>query len=215
MKKLEYLPAAQIGSFLSGTMDIQKEVEHFADHFGSFRMIEKATIRGQDETRPYGIEVFHFAANSGLYLCFGYEEEEDLSLVEELLESLEFSGFGGKISSGLGRFELCHSKDSDTKSLRERFACTGYKRYVSLSVSLPREDELKEVLDGAEYQLIRRGGFITSESYAPTSRKKRDLYVFTPGSTFIHPFSGDVYNVSDGGTHPVYRYARPLFLGVE
>ena len=215
LKKLEYLPVDQLTAFLHGALDIRKESEHFAEHFGSFRMIEKASINGMEETRPYGIEGFHYAEGSGLYLCCGYEEEEDLTLIEELLESLEFAGVGGEISSGLGRFELCVAKTANTKPLLERIRDSGYRRYLSLSVSLPKETELEQALSGAEYQLIRRGGFIASETYAATACKKRDLYVFAPGSTFVHLFNGDVYVVSDGGTHPVYRYARPLFIGVE
>ena len=45
-------------------------------------------------------------------------------------------------------------------------------------------------------------------------QKKKDLYVFRAGSCFVHPFAGDIYDVSDGGSHPVYRYARAMFLGV-
>ena len=46
-------------------------------------------------------------------------------------------------------------------------------------------------------------------------RRKKDLYVFNSGSTFTEKFEGDICDVSSGGAHPVYRYAKPLWLGVE
>lgn len=86
--------------------------------------------------------------------------------------------------------------------------------HLLLSTALPKEDELSEALDGASYKLIKRSGFVASTEYAPESRKKRDLYVCSAGSCFQHCFKGDIYDVSDGGNHSVYRYAKPLFMGV-
>ena len=50
--------------------------------------------------------------------------------------------------------------------------------------------------------------------YAEEYRRKRDLYVFAAGSCFKNEFEGDIYDVTNGGSHPVYRYAKPLFMGV-
>lgn len=30
----------------------------------------------------------------------------------------------------------------------------------------------------------------------------------------IYRTGGDIYDVTNGGSHPVYRYAKPLFMGV-
>ena len=40
------------------------------------------------------------------------------------------------------------------------------------------------------------------------------MYVFAAGSCFKNEFEGDIYDVTNGGSHPVYRYAKPLFMGV-
>ena len=45
--------------------------------------------------------------------------------------------------------------------------------------------------------------------------RKNDLYVFSAGSTFTKDFSGDVYDVSNNGRHSVYRYAKPMLMGVD
>ena len=87
-------------------------------------------------------------------------------------------------------------------------------RQILLSVALPKEDELESALDKASYQLLKRSGYVASENYADEWKKKKDLYVFSAGSCFEQRFEGDIYDVSDNGKHPVYRYAKALFLGV-
>ena len=32
---------------------------------------------------------------------------------------------------------------------------------------------------------------------------------------FVNRYEGELYRVSRGGSHPVYRYGKALFLGVE
>lgn len=38
---------------------------------------------------------------------------------------------------------------------------------------------------------------------------------FSAGSTFTKDFLGDVYDVSNNGRHSVYRYAKPMLMGVD
>ena len=83
-----------------------------------------------------------------------------------------------------------------------------------LSTALPRDDELENALLGASYLLERRSGFVFSEQYADDLRKKMVLYVFSSGSCFENRFEGDIVDVSDGGNHKVYRYAKPMFIGL-
>lgn len=86
---------------------------------------------------------------------------------------------------------------------------------MSLSAALPKDDELETVLEGAEYLLCKRSGFVASEKYAPEQMRKKDLYVFRAGSCFPARFCGDIYDVSDKcGRHPVYRYAKPMLMEV-
>ena len=77
------------------------------------------------------------------------------------------------------------------------------------------EEELEQALEGATYQLVRRGGFVASDTYAETPQKKKTQYFFRSGSVFGHRFTGDLYSVGGFGEHPVYRYAKPMFLGVD
>ena len=45
--------------------------------------------------------------------------------------------------------------------------------------------------------------------------KKKELYSFKAGSCFSHKFDGHIFDLSEGGNHPVYRYAKPLMMGVD
>ena len=152
-----------------------------------------------------------FNDGNGLYIILGYEDEKVLDLTEMLLECLSYSGIGGRRSSGLGRFELYNMKVD--RSLEDRLTRTG-KEYMTLSVSLPQDDELEMALDGANYKLIKRSGFVSSYTYSEEYLRKKDLYVLDSGACVINKYMGSVYDVSAGGRHPVYRYAKPMFLEV-
>ena len=87
---------------------------------------------------------------------------------------------------------------------------------MSLSTSLPKDADLEEALENSSYLMEKRSGFIYSTTYSDEFRRKKDMYVFSSGSCFENLSDGDVYDVSEGqNTHKVYRYAKPLFLGVE
>ena len=211
-KKLKYIPVEEIENYLQGKYDVQavKDVE---EELGYFQMKVSASVRGEEETQPYRIGNYYYRTGNGLYVIVGYEKEEAIELTEELLESVSKVGIGGKRTSGMGKFELVLGKVPE--KLQERFSKHGEK-YMTLSLSLPREDELGAALDGAEYILVKRSGFVDSDNYAQTQRRKRDLYVLKTGACLKTKFQGDVYDVADGrGNHPVYRYAKPMFLEVD
>lgn len=207
-KKLKFLPVEKMEEFLEGTLD-PTEIE--MKDFGKFQQETQAAVRREEDALPYRIGVFCFGEKSGLYILAAWEQEEDKQLLEKLLESLSYTGIGGKKFSGLGKFSCTQQKvpEQFRKQMEKE---TG--RYMLLSPALPREEELDEALIGASYQLEKRSGFIASPEYAPEWRRKKDLYVFQAGSCFEKKFEGDIYDVSDGGKHSVYRYAKPLFMRI-
>ncbi len=209
-KKLKYISIELLDSYLDGTYDVFNAPN--LEKLGHFDMKTAASVRGEEKTEPYRIGTYYYEDGNGLYFILGYQEARVLDLVEQLLENLSFSGIGGKRASGLGRFELFSGTVSN--HFRKRLGENG-KRYMTLSVSLPTDDELETVLRDASYLLRKRSGFVLSERYAPEQMRKRDLYVFQSGSCFAVRFEGDVYDVSDkGGRHPVYRYAKPMLMEV-
>ena len=115
-----------------------------------------------------------------------------------------------KKTSGMGKFEFRKGKPSEEldAKLREKSS-----RHLLISTALPMESELEQALKGASYLLEKRSGYVASAAYAPEWQKKKDLYVFASGSCFANCFSGDIYDVSDGGRHSVYRYAKSVVFG--
>lgn len=210
-KKLKYIPAELFSSYLSGDYDVLNAPA--LDKFGCFEMKVFASIRGEEETKPYRVGTYYYHEGNGLYVIIGYQQQKALELLEELLESLSFSGIGGKRAAGLGRFVLFPGKLDG--NIYKRLEGTG-KQYMSLSVSLPTDREMEAALSEAEYLLCKRSGFVASGQYAEEQMRKRDLYVLKAGSCFGIRYHGDIYDVSDkGGRHPVYRYGKPMFMEVD
>lgn len=215
-KEMKFLPVEKLPEFLSGTMDLS---QNDMDKLGVFEQHTKASVHMEEETVPYRVGTFYFGTEdkngmeykSGLYVIIGCQEEKQKQLMEELLESLSYTGIGGKKSSGLGKFELHYGKmpEEMKKRMKEKS-----ERSLLLSTALPGEKELESALINAEYLLEKRSGFVASDEYADEWRRKKDLYVFAAGSCFENRFSGDIYDVSDYGRHAVYRYAKPLFMEV-
>lgn len=207
-KKLKYIPIEKLSSFLSGTMNPRGCSLHDLGREYSQVM---AAVRREEETLPYRVGNFLFQEDCGLYVLTATENEEIQRLFESLMQSLSYTGIGGKRGSGKGRFVL--KKEKLPKTLQEMLKRDS-DRYLLLSTALPQEEELETALTDASYLLQRRAGFVYSESYAEEQMKKRDLYTLQSGSCFRNRFRGAVYDVNEGGSHAVYRYAKGFFLGV-
>ena len=154
---------------------------------------------------------FSFEKNAGLYFILLGE----FSGFDGLLEQLSYSGLGGKRSSGYGRFSF-DIVDCPLQVCVFSEPSGGADRFMLLSTCFPSPDELTDdLLAGARYRVVRKGGFIQSSTCSESFQKKRDMYLFASGSVFAHRFVGDVFDVSNGyGSHPVYRYARAMWMGV-
>lgn len=208
-KKLKYLPVNQLEEFLSGRMSLEQDP---MKDFGIVQQRIMAAVRKEEDTQPFHVGIFYFNPGNGLYVIISYAEKEEKELAEQLLEAVSYSGIGGEKSRGLGKFEL-KKAGKNTEVLMKCLEKSSEGKLL-LSTALPREEELESALEGAAYLLGKRSGFVSSEIYVDEQRKKKDLYVFMAGSYFVNCFEGDIYDVSEGGTHPVYRYAKPMFMGV-
>lgn len=208
-KKLEYIQVSLLDKYLKGQYPIDKGSD--IKQLGVHTLKTSASIRGNEEALPYRVGIYRFKKENGLYIVVGYDSQEILDLFDELFEMLSLSGIGGKKNSGLGHFDLEIAELP--KELNQRLNTKG--EVMTLSVSLPTEDELGDVLDDSRYLLVKRSGFIDSYTYSKEQRRKKDIYLFKAGSCFNKTYQGDVYDVSSGGNHPVYKYAKPLFMGVE
>ncbi len=207
-KSLQFIPMEKMDVYLKGNLDAKAENDTLKE-LGRSVLKTSASIAGEDETVPYHVGVYYFNSSCGLSVIVGTNNAEDEKWIYNLIKALSFSGIGGKRSAGYGRFKIESNKELDGSYFEKE---GGY--YMSLTSALPMDEEWPELLTDAKYQLRKRGGFIASDSYAQEQRKKKDMYLFGSGSCFTKRFSGDVYDVSDGGSHPVYRYAKPIFYAL-
>lgn len=207
-KKLKYIPADSLGSYLAGTFDCVEELDRF--RLGKSFLRTKVNLERvtSEDAEPYYVGGFSFEPGCGIY--FVWQGEYDLV---PALEQLSFSGIGGKRTSGYGSFGF---EVLDACALSLSGGIVDGHRGMLLSSAAPREEELTdELLANAHYRLARKGGFVQSATHAATPRKKRDLWTFCPGSVFGGGFEGDVFDVNDTpGGHPVHRYARAMWMEV-
>ncbi len=212
-KKLTYIPLDQVGVYGKGDLD-PREMNQKMKKIGKRQVQTRLNSRFPDETEgtktlPYEVGLFRFGQGNGLYVIVGFSGLAERTVFENLLNALSFSGIGGKRSSGFGRFTW------DSKKCPIPLGQEG-EVYLSLSTSFPKDEELDQALDGANYKIQKRSGFISSPSFSDSPRKKKAFYTFQSGSTFLQKFEGDIFDLSNNnGTHPVYSYQKALFLGVK
>ncbi|MBR1629844.1 MAG: type III-A CRISPR-associated RAMP protein Csm4 [Lachnospiraceae bacterium] len=208
-KNVDYIHLEYFSDYLEGEYPPKCLLE--LDGLGNSYVREVVSIRGVAEPLPFRIGIYCFSKGNGLYLIVGYTHTSIRDFFEELLEALSFTGMGGKRAEGLGRF-VCYRKELP-KKLKDRLSGK-YNCSMLLSAGLPVEDELEMVLEDATYMLSRRGGFIQSEYFDTQQKRKKDVYLLDTGSCVKTKFQGQIIDVRSGGTHPVFRYANPIFLGV-
>lgn len=212
-KKLSYIRIEALQDYISGELDAADEREHFKN-FGREQIRTMACVNEKDDTKPFSVGTFLYGEDWSLYFILAYDKPEVRDYVEELLLSLELSGLGGKRSAGLGKFELDYGSLPEIYESKLNEAEHG-NCCMSLSVCMAGNDELVNAIEKAHYKVIRRGGYVASYDYADTWQRKKDFYMFQAGSTFGKAFEGVIQDVSSGGSHPVYRYGKPLFLEVS
>ena len=207
-KNLAYIPSDHLTEYLDGKLDGAAEKERLGN-LGLHSVKVSAAIQGHEDTEPYHVGSYRFKEGNGLYFLMASSQKENIPVFRDILDALSFTGIGGKRSAGLGRFSVAEEKTVDADAFEKEG-----KRYMALSICLPREEEMEFSLEGSRFQVKKRSGFVASENYSDVFRKKRDLYMFEAGACFTHKFQGDVFDVSDQGSHPVYRYGKPIFLAI-
>lgn len=204
-KNLAYIPADKLEEYMAGNIDPIACNTAFAT-LGANGLYQKVAIKPEEDNELYSVGIYKFNNSCGLYLICGFEDDETEKIVDSIMTPLQYSGIGGKRSAGYGRFSY---EKTDIP-----FAITEGSRYMTLSVCMAADSELERVLSGASYKLLKRSGFVQSATYSAVPMKKRDFYLFTAGSVFENRFRGDIFDVSMNGRHPVYKYAKPVLLGI-
>ena len=221
VKKLAWLPARSMAAFsesLHGGEPYRPEAD--AGSFGRVTERTFAAVPEEGDAVPYQVGLYQFRENCGLYVLLETESRADGEWVLDLIGLLGLTGIGGKTSAGFGTFSVQQPvRLNDAADEQGGWLYAALMRtegaQLLLTSSLPRDEELDAVLDGATFQLVRRGGFVASDTYAETAQKKKTQVFLAAGAVLPRRFEGDLYEVGCGGGHPVWRYAKPILLGVS
>lgn len=198
-KKLQFIPLDKFDSYVNGTLF--KDAEH---------AVTNIVTKNQPhlDGALYQVSTVRYRDDSSLYVIANESE-----LLNELMASLQYTGIGGKRSSGYGQFDLTILDLPD--SFKNRLTKVHQGPVMTLTTSLPVEKELEYAMETGSYLLSKSSGFAfsteTNENY-----RKQDLYKFASGSTFCETFTGQIVDVRPlDFPHEVLNYAKPLFFKME
>lgn len=198
-KKLVYLPFNQFTAFIKR----QSSLDTLNQQQKDFSIQDYVMKKGVD---PF--EVGMTAFNDSLYVI-----ASSSSLFDELFTSLQYSGLGGKRSSGYGQFTLT-ILDLPIE-MQKKIKRQTTQPCMSLTTSLPQESELEKTMTNAAYLLRKASGYVYSEASSEQLRKQ-DIYRFQAGSTFKQSYAGAIFDVRpDKFLHPVWHYAKGLFYEID
>lgn len=211
MKKLNYIKFSDIDIYLNyikGESDFNFDAEY--NNFAKYNLNQKVGLR-EGENRLYSLGTYSFYKNNGLYFILSFSDNEKLLEFEKVLKSLSYSGIGGKRTSGMGLFEYDYGELIFTDKL---FKNSKYK--ILLSLYSPIENEIDNIdFNNSFYSLIKRNGFIYSNTYSNNLYKRKSISMFKEGSCFCGNIKGDIKNVSQNGNHNVYRYGKAFYIGID
>lgn len=201
LKKIGMIHESQLESYVHCALT-EDTLEALYNEQKSLIISSATTQKGID---PYRVGVVRYPDD--VQLAFIASESD---LLIKLMESLQFTGLGGKKSIGYGQFKL--EVEELSAHVRDHVTLDHKGPVMLLNTALPVQEELDTVLTHAHYLLKKSSGFVSSEKFA-TARRKHDIYKFQAGSTFEQTFKGRIIDVAPiDSPHPVWNYARPLFL---
>ncbi|MCJ0538337.1 type III-A CRISPR-associated RAMP protein Csm4 [Enterococcus cecorum] len=213
-KKLSFIPISEYQTYLNGELSSEaakkiKENFDLGEDATQVKVNVDKMYKGiEKDSKPYVVGTYTFHPNAGLYVLVD-ASEATFSLLESLLESLQYSGIGGKRTSGYGQFTYeCLPDEVIQQVLKIKSSS-----YLLLSGAMAEDEELENVCVEARYKILKRSGFVQSSTYADQLVKRNDYYVFSAGSTFHQKFAGKIFDMSENGHHPVYRYAKGFWIG--
>lgn len=216
LKKIQYIPVLRYQDFIKGNLS-SVEIKELSERLalGSYSMHTKVSLinvgtDGSGDSEPYSVGTFSYNPDAGLYFI-AEGSAKSLDQLTTIMDSLQYSGLGGKRSAGYGRFSYTYTKDSSLENL----LATSGNTFILLSTARGTETELKESSSNGRFILKKRTGFIQSIDFEQQLVKKKDFYSFIPGSVFKDKFAGAIYEVGENGAHPVYRNAKAMWLEVN
>ncbi len=176
------------------------------------------------ENMPYYVSSYRFNDNAGLYFIAGFENDDDYDWFCELVETLGYTGIGGKRSSGYGKYELqdtpielIDAKNGvylDDGLLADMFNNTNENKpcyYLCIAPVIPESNDVYKIKYGS-YKLLKRSGFIYADKIK-NILKRNCIYAVAEGSCFFNTLDGTMPDFKNSGlSHPIYRNGIGMFV---
>jgi len=226
LKKLEFIPITkyiEYLNFVSSDIEFPFKIKSFVEE----NVVWKMSKTYSKNTMPYVVDSYIFKENAGLYFIAKLPDDLINDFYEIFLSS-GLSGIGGRKSSGFGKYveaddpiELAESDFEEWKVYKSDYILSKMlaekgEYYVSLSSIIPEIDDIKILKeDNSYYSLIKRNGFVYSDNYSKNMSKRKQIIMMNSGSCFKSKIKGEILDLSDGGNHPVYKYGKGIFIGVN
>ena len=198
-KKLQFIPLEKFDHYVNGALF--EDEEH---------AVTNIVTKNQPHVDGalYQVATTRFLDDTALYVL-----ATESPLLDEMMTSLQFSGIGGKRSSGYGRFDFTNKEFTENHVSRLNSSYQG--NVMTLTTFLPTDEDLPRAMDQGSYLVTKSSGFAFS-TVSNQNYRKQDLFKFTAGSTFFETFAGQIVDVRPlDFPHDVFNYAKPLFLKME
>lgn len=220
LKAIKYLKLSQLESLRNG-LPPQDLLATDQPDIWEREVTQRVKITRDEDSEPYYLEKLYAKGNAGLYFIACEENEVDWQNFFYTLTLLGEDGIG--LQKGLGNGQFTVTEDSITfEQVDEPTA------WLSLSLYRPEtHEELNSVLESSYYQIIKRGGWIsTPEKEQYLSYRKKSVMFFTEGSVFafqnkmaknafMGKFDNNLQPADIGLNHPIWRDGRAIFLPIK
>lgn len=216
IKKMEFIPINKLSNYI----DFIKKGINFSSidtDFGKKVLYPRNKVtRGIEDNEIYNIEIFKFLEGAGLYFIINLPEEF-INKFDTVLESLSFSGIGGKKSVGYGSFEILEKKEIKIEDKYfGKYLFNEWNYNILLSSYIPEENNIVNLKEKENYyKLIKRSGFVNNSQYNDTPIKRKQIYMISSGSILNFKPVGKLVDLNIRGKHSIYRLGKPIVLGVE
>ncbi len=203
IKKLQWLSQTELEQVLDGKP--LTEYTKTPDFVHSEVSARVQVSRSGEDAKPFYMDRLYFADGAGLYFL----ASGNIERIEKALPLLAQEGIGTDRNVGNGAFE--YTKEQIELAVPEQ------SEYVlSLSTYIPEsQEQLHHAIGGqAAYELVRRGGWITTAPY--NTYRKNAIYALAAGSVLagLHTGDGVIVDLAPKGIvrHPVWRCGKTICI---
>lgn len=197
---------------------------NYGEAFQKGKVPKIAVDRITRATNLYHTAFVQYQENAGLYFLVEFPNPEFENTFLTVLKFLGEEGIGGERSSGAGHFKVESSSSELTPEWNKWEQVVNFKfnkeNFHSL-ISLFWEESLSnEFLANTSYELLRRGGWISS-SPSGSQRRRKSVQMLAEGSVFPDKPMGKLAEVTPDGFkdkrngHKVYRSGISLSLPIK